>query len=458
MLLPREELEEKLKEGIKEVRKKRRTVHDIKKHLVDKYDVLAGTIQLCLNDPSHLKNLDPRVLMLLTEQIYLKTGIQELNPEKYFTEAEIKKSKQYSGKLQLENEIEFPYTIDNVIMIEEDAFVAKLSAQEIAKLLKSRHLNYNFDIQRESVKTQRHGKIIQEAKLVMENVLEIKEHLKNNTLVPTFLVFNAAVRTSDTGDELVYDASKMQLTITKGTRLDIVDGYHRCKACELAVTENPEIDFEFGVLFTNYTDNRAKQYQAQLAKATPISRTRQKELEGSRNADLVVKELKIDSDLKDKISQTHQPRITVGELVSYNILADTIEEQFKMKTRADVYDVADYLKEFFNTLIGTYTDEFVNNVQETRKNSLINENITFIGYIVLARRMFEKGIKARNVIRYIADIDFRKDNPMWEEIGVLVAGNINDNVKKARKVIKEFFENISIEDGEEVKTSDEIIQ
>jgi hypothetical protein len=63
-----------------------------------------------------------------------------------------------------------------------------------------------------------------------------------------------------------------------------------------------------------------------------------------------------------------------------------------MDNRADAEDVADFLIDYFNMLLGTYSNEFINNIEETRKTSLINDNNMFVGYIVLARRMFENNI------------------------------------------------------------------
>jgi hypothetical protein len=278
----------------------------------------------------------------------------------------------------------------------------------------------------------------------MSNVVEIKENIKNSKQEITDIVINAATRTSDTGDELIYDPIERTLTITKGTRLDIVDGYHRSKASELATSEKPDVKFTWGCWLTNYTDDRASNYQGQLAKATPLAKERQEYLSSSRNSDLVIKELKTSSDLKDKISDTNKIRPTANEVVSYRVLKDAIEEQFSLKTRKDVYDLSDYLKEFFNYLLSK--EEFVNNPEESREVSILNTNNMFYGYICLARRMYENNISARNIDSILSKIDFSKSNQMWsKELGILdEKGNYVDT-KKARINIKKFFEKIEIE-------------
>lgn len=441
----RQTLENELSQIIKESKFKRKNskdLKDIKKHLLDNYQILEGEVQQWINDPdTELPKLDLRALILLTEQIYAKT--RKVNPKEYFTKAEIREARQYSGVLeQQEKEIDFPITIPNVTLVGNEAYIAALDIKTIDKLIKNQLLNYNFDLQREAKVVKRKDVVILEPTLNKKNVREISQHLVNGTLVPTVLVFNAATRTALSGTELVYDYKKMELTIEKGTRLDIVDGYHRCRGSQLALQENPELNFKFAVLFTNYSTSRAKQYQAQIAKATPLSKIRIQELEASRLADIVVQQLRAESDLKGRISQTNYIHTVGKELVSYNVLADTIDEMFDMSTRADAADVGDYLCEMFNFLIDEYKEEFLNNPNEFRKISLINDNNMFVGYITLGSRMFRSGIKPRKIVDYIQKIDFNRSNPLWKQLGIVdESGNIG---RKARKAIKEYFSKIDV--------------
>jgi hypothetical protein len=447
MLRDRKELEQNLSEVIinKKLKTNKKDIKDIKTHLNEIYQILPGRIQVIIDDPkTELPKLDPRLLFLITEQVFAKVGI--VNPEDYFTENEIKKSKQYTGKLEREEDIKLPLEIKNVVMFDSDTFFFPMSLELLASLSRSNMLNYNFDIQRESVKRVVSGDIIKEAKLIMKNVNEIKENLLSGEQERTAIVINAAVRTSDEGDELKYDPITRSLTITKGTRLDIVDGYHRTKATELAVNEKPEIkDFTFGCWITNYTDDRAANYQGQLAMSTPIAKERQEFLSSSRNSDLVIKELKVSSELKNRISDTNVIKPTANDLVSYRVLKDAIEEQFKLPTKRDVYDVSDYLKEFFDYLFGYYQEDFLMKSAESRKTSIMNSNNMFYGYIVLARRMMESGINARNARKYIGEIDFNRNNPLWFELGILNKDGTFSDTKKSRLSIKKYFEDIDLE-------------
>lgn len=443
----RKELEQILTDVIKLAKLKRknnRDTEDIKEYLNKNYDIFSGDVQGWINDPEgELPNLDIRELILLTEQVHAKTG--KINPKDYFTDLEIKEARQYSGVLKLkENEINFPITIRNATIVGNSAYLVTLDIKTIDKLMANNLLNYNFDVQREAKYVKRKDKVIIEPTLHKKNVKEITQHLLEGTLVPTTLVFNAATRTATSGNELIYDAKSLELTITGGTRLDVLDGFHRCRGLQNALQINPELDFNFAVLITNYSTKKAQNFQSQIAKASPISRTRIQELEANRLSDTVVQQLREESDLKGKISQTNRVHYIGSELVAYNVLADTIDEQFKMETRADAADVGDFLVEYFNFLLDSFKEEFIDKPDETRKVSLINDNNMFVGYITLARRMFEDNIKPKEVRKYIKDINFNRDNDLWISVGVLnEKGNITDT-NKARKFIKDYFESIKL--------------
>jgi hypothetical protein len=444
MLKSREELEENIVTVLQEskLKTKKKVVNDIKKHLAT-YDIIDT--QSWINDPEeNLKELSVSELLLFTQQVFAKTGDLRINVEDFFTQAELSDANQYSASIErMQNQLEFPITLSNVTVVGNGAYMATVDIQTIDKLLSNGLLDYNYDLQREATYRRNKNEIKKEPTLVMSNVKEISSHLLEGTLVPTVLVWNAAVRSSSTGTELVYNSNTLELTIEKDTALFIVDGWHRCKASQNALQMNPELHFNFAVLITNYSTKKAQQYQAQLAKATPISKVRIQELEANRLSDSVVQQLKEESDLKGRISQTNRIHSLNKELVTYNVLSDSIDEQFKMETRADAADVGDYLTDFFNILIGEYSEQFLTNIEETRKTSLINDNNMFIGYITLARRMFESDIKARDIRKIIKNINFDRNNPTWVGLIIDESGNLLET-NKVRKNIRSYFEDLEL--------------
>jgi hypothetical protein len=117
-----------------------------------------------------------------------------------------------------------------------------LDIKTIDKLIDNQLLFYDFNLQREAKYVKRKDEVVITPTLNMNNVKEISSHLLEGTLVPTVLVFNAQTRTAESGTELTFDSSKMTLSIHKGTRLAIVDGWHRCSALRNALLVNPELN------------------------------------------------------------------------------------------------------------------------------------------------------------------------------------------------------------------------
>lgn len=454
MLKSREELIENLTEVIhsSKIKTKKRIVNDIKRHLANNYEIVDT--QAWINDPNNLRDVDLRELYLFSEQIYVKTKDMDLdvspeliNPNEFFTSSETKESRQFSGVTEIkQNEMEFPITFTNATIVGNNAYMVTMSIQTINKLMDNNLIYYNYETQREATYVKRKDQIVIAPTLNRNSVKEITEHLLQGTLVPTVLVFNAETRTTtdESGEELIYDSKKMELTVTRNTRISITDGFHRITGARNALQQNPELEFNFAVLITNYNTRKTQQYMAQISKSNPVSKTRIQELEATRFSDNVVQQLKEESELKGRISQTNRIHSLNRELCSYNVLADSIDEEFTMETKLEALDVGDYLVSFFDYLIGSFPEQFIHNVAETRKESLMVENSMFVGYIVLARRLYEQEIKANKVVNIIKEIDFNRDNDVWKQIGVVdEKGNLTET-NKARKAIKQYFEEIKI--------------
>lgn len=451
MLQNREILEENLINVMEasKIKNNKRIVNDIKNEL-RKYKVLNA--QVWLNDPKNeVPKLEPMELFLLTEQIYMKTGDMSINTEDYFTEQERKKSRQYIGTYELEEEITFPLTLDNVEMISPKEYCTVVPADLVAKLAMSRKLHYNFNIQRESVKRKVKGEIIEEPKLIMQNVLEIQEHLEKGTLKPTQLIYNAAIGTADADQpELIYDEKEKRLTVSRGVIMDVLDGYHRTRGTELAYHKKGHLSSKFILLVTNYSDDEARRFQGQIARATPLAVERAEELLGERLADEVLKEVIPKTELQGRVSSNRYVHTIDNELVAYKILAETIEEQFTLEKMVDVYKVSNYLVKIFNYLLGTFEDEFLINPNEYRSKSLINDNNMFIGYIIISRRLMELKVDPSEIINVVSSINFDRKNKFWQEIGILdKKGNLQTNTKKVRQSIEDYFSNLEIKGHEE---------
>lgn len=427
-------LESNLSEVIeKQIKHDKNKINKIKNNLRE-YNIFPDTVQIVINEPNKLSDLDLSVLMLLTEQIYRLTNDVNVLPQNYFTDKEIQKAHQYQGEIENDT-IDFPIILNDVLSLSAEDYITVMDIKDIVKLYKSNLLEYNFETQRNPKWMRKKDKIIQVPNINPKSIKEITEQILNNTFLPDTITFNCLAGTSKTGDELVYDYQKRQLIINE-CELDILDGFHRINAFQNAVSANPDIEFKVQVAIKNYNVRKAQAYVAQINTINKMDSTHLKALKAERYSDFIVKELQRESDLKGKIAQANYLTPTAGHIVTYAVLADTIDEVFQIETKKEAMDIAQYLIKFFDYLIGSFPDEFLNNVEEVRKKSLINNNNMFAGYIVLAKRMLENNLPLDTIINVINKIDFDKNNPLWEEIGVLENGKVKDN---ARKKIKDYF-------------------
>jgi DNA-sulfur modification-associated len=447
MIKDRSELQTALSNVLEEqVKPKKKLSTEIKDEL-SKYGILHGDSQRWIgSSKEELPNLDSRELYLLTESTYNVTKVHDIFPRHYFTEHEQKEAYQYDASLDRETK-KFPITYQNAMVMGNRKWLVLLSSKEIKELLDNGLLYYNFDTQRESNVTRLRDKVIIEPTVNKKNIEEMTQLMLDGKFESTNIIFNAAPRTSSSGNEVIFNDKNKTLTLTEGTRLDNVDGYHRSMAIQNALEINPNIDILFPVIFTNYATKQAQNYLYQISQATPVSKEHVDSLVKTDHSLSVIQELKSSSELK--IAPIHQRETLNDEMVTFSNLKASLQNEFgsKMKNRNDELDVAEYLEDFFKVIFATYEDDFINNPIQSREYSIINNDFVIsYGLIILARRMFELEIKPREIRKILKNIDFSKSNETWINAGILTSdGIINGNSKQLIKSLRKYFEEIEIQ-------------
>jgi DGQHR domain-containing protein len=455
----REKLETSLKQVLDIIKHNRKKTEEIKEGLL-KNKIMLGESQKMINGQIPLEELDARVLCLLAietrqslldltdkEKEQMKLGLLEdhIGVEHYYSPVEIKKSKTYEEVI--EDAITLPYTLYNVTQINPDQYVGIITAQEIKKLFDAGLLEYDFAVQREA-KFQRDRKdpnnIIKKVNINPKAVKEISKHIKDGTLISSALTFNAKLGSSEEGEELLYIAKDRTLTITAGTEISVLDGFHRVTSVVETLTAFPDLDMNFVINIVNFGQKQAQEFFSQLNSATPVSQSRLKEMKQARQSDFIAKQLQINSELKGKVSSSEHVSAIQKHLVSFGVLSDAIDETFNVKNKPEAMEVADYLQEFFDALILENKEAFITEVDKVRETSLINANQMFYGYVVLAYRMQQEGIRLTQLQSIIENIDFNRDNKLWHELGIVEDnGNIKSNAKNR---IKQYFKNLNLDE------------
>lgn len=434
----KEEIIQAIKNNIENIIEDGHSIVEMKAHLAQ-HGILGGQVEKVLSTPKILEEEDIREIALVLEQFFVKTGKRSLNPEKWFTEIEMQEAREYDKRVFSEDTKDDPVVFENVTMIGRGVYSTEIDVDTLLKLTNNQVLYYDFDIQRQP--TKRKGSATPRATVYKKNVREIKDLLIKGRLVETTLAFNAHVGSNKAGEEFEYDPQARTVTLIEGTRLAVLDGYHRYLGSLEALRKNPELKFKFMLRLSNVTKRECQVFQSQLAKATPIPKTRMEMLEANRFADTVAQALMADSELKDRVASQHRITPNAGEIVSYNVLADSIEREFPMEFRRDTNNVTKYLAEFFDELIAEYSDEFLYNTKDNK--SLMNYNKMFAGYIALAARMKNEGIELDQLSNILNSIDFSRENPIWNEIGILDESE-TVNKKVDERKIANYFKTIKV--------------
>lgn len=438
MLKERPELEEALEPVLKRIKTDKKIVNEIKQKLAQN-KVTFGQTQRILNGDLPLSEIDLGLLCLLTSTVYEATREPIINPTNYFTEKEIKTSlrRDYSPE---QPDIEFPIVLEDVLMLSKEDYITTMPIKQIVALFNANILDYNFETQRNAKLKRRKDKIIMQPNINPKSVNEIEKKVLENTFLPDTITFNVLAGSGTEGDELFYDASGKKLIIYE-SEIDILDGFHRITAFVSALRKNPSLEFTVQVAIKNYNIRKAQSYVAQINTINKMDRSHLKALKAERYSDFIVKELQRESDLRGKISQTVRPSKVNNQLVSFLTLADAIDTEFNIESKMEAMALAEYLTKFFDYLVGSFPDAFIDKIKETSDKSMINHDATFAGYITLARRIKEKGLPMSVAIETIKSINFDKNNPLWEKEGILEEGRL---MPHARKKMQKLFEALEL--------------
>lgn len=428
-----------LREVFSQIKNNKKITDKIKTNM-RKYNVLGGQVQEYINGQVDMNEDDIEFIAILAEQTYITTGKTLANPENALTERELKEIKSNFEGEQTEKDT-FPYTFQNVIKIADDDFICSIGATEINYLFSQGLLQYNPETQRETrqVKSRATDEIIEVPKVNEKSIKEMVSLLEKNELISSMITFNARLGTANDFEELVYDENKKTLTITEGSLLDVLDGFHRINAISRALRINPSINANFKLNILNYNKKRSQKYFAQMNTMTLVSTSHLKKMSETRYGDFIAKQVQSSSQLSGLVAAGDHISPNSDLLVTFNTLSDSIEETFKVDNRPKALEVSEYLTEFFDMLLDYYPNELTKNIADNRKTTLLNANVMFNGFITLAERMNSENISLSKLPKILNEIDFSRDNKLWEEIKVLDSSNRIKNSSK-KQIIKLFNE------------------
>ncbi|MFB0831485.1 DNA sulfur modification protein DndB [Brevibacillus laterosporus] len=444
----RDMVEEVLHTAIAEIKSSKKTVHLLKKKLSTHGVGLADT-QRIINGKIPLNQVENSILCLLL--IYIRDFISDdsdlkvkLEVQKYFTQNEISEVKLIELTPKgVENEDLLPYTFTEAIQFDFDDYDTSITEKQILELVDGNIIQYNFNTQREPrlIKSKNSPVgIIKVPKLNEEAIKEITKLIIENKLVRTTITLNARLNSSDSGEELLFNKKDKSLTVTKGTKLDCLDGFHRLTAIINALQINPDIKMTFGLRVVNFSEKKAQNLFSQMNTFTSQSVSRLAEMRQSHSS-YVVKQLREECIIGDKISSSDS--LSSNQLVTFNVLDSIIDETFHPSNIIEAKNVVNILKETFDSIAMCYPNAFITEIDKSKKETIVNHNYMFYGYVALAKKINDLGMPLSGVTKILSKYDFSRSNRLWQEEGILDQSK-NINSKPIKKKVVNFFNKINV--------------
>lgn len=374
-------------------------------HLNQYHMINRSVLAKVLNNPKQLEVYGEIFTGLIAQQIAVKiqSSSETLRLEEWFTDIEIEVINNYKHESEvIDDEIIFPLTLSNVDYLKPNVYQVAMDESMIARLRKYYLLKYDFLLQRDAIIVKRGNKNRERMNLNKKNILEMKELILKEELMPTAMVYNCTPFSGVNGEDLIYDEKTKELTIVEGAVLNILDGAHRTLAYYAAYKVDPELRNKVTVIITNFVDEEAQRFQVQLAKQTPINKARIRQLDAPTLANRIVNTLNQESIFRNKAA-TNNNRPVDSYYVHYDDLVMAFTVLWKVESQLDVQKVVESFKEYLL---------YFNDVLVKSKNNkiLLHDKYLFVGHVALCKKMNEENISLNTLSIILDNVDWSDEN------------------------------------------------
>ena len=408
------------------------------RHLDDrlmKFNIPRGTLNEILVNSNKLDNLNEDEIIILAQNLFEVTGVEAINPINFYSPKDIKRGLKY--RREVASEAGYPYTITNVIAAPSGRdFVTMMDYRELRDMWNSKILTYNFKTQRLSKKKQlKNGKISEKADVNLKSVKNIARLMIEGKFKPDTILMNIL---ADGNDDFEY--SDGEITINEGTIVNLIDGMHRLQGMVTALEENPELEGFINVAIKNYPLEEAQFLLGQVNTINRFDKTLVKHYMAETIGSQIAKDLMNLPELKNRISVKTTLDKKINYFTNFAILSESIDSIFEPQNNKDRYDITEVLKKFFGYLIPSFENEFIANKKEVSNKSWINHHNTFVGFIVISKKLYDKYGKdfpVDEIVRIINSINLSRERSEFNDL-MTTQGKVNSN--KVKKQIREFFE------------------
>lgn len=354
---------------------KQKIVSNLKKR---GYDTGLTTTVLANNHP--LDTLSLIDLGVFAQEIYKHTNLPMINPSKFMEDAEMDIIKGYKREIK-EVDISELLVFDNVLQISRDMWTTIVPIQRIADLYNNMAVSYDFRTQRQPRNISMKEGIIQTPDINRSSVEEIRDSLLEGSFIPNTITFNIPIENSS---DIKFDKVNNRLII-KEKVLKVLDGFHRSLGIMAALQNNPDLKYNFIIVITNFTTDKAKQLIVQEDKRNPIAKSYLKSIDEANQYTAVINMLNEDSksEIRGKITTDYSLVASGHSMVTFDFIYDIVEYLWDVTTFYEAERLSEYLRKYFNHLTSIFPI-----------NSKVNDEMykekMFLIYLVLAKILHDK--------------------------------------------------------------------
>ncbi|MCR8641458.1 DNA sulfur modification protein DndB [Paenibacillus sp. N1-5-1-14] len=419
-----------------ELNKNKEQQREIEEILATKHKILRGTFAEILVNYERIDQLNQEELIILVNVLFDVTQDTRIKPTNFYNNREITKANKYQQEKA--PVLQFPYTFNSVIAAPSGRdYVTIMDVRELRDLWFSKILTYNFNTQRLSKKKLlKNSKISEKADVNMKSVKNIARLMLEGKFKADTILLNILV---DGNDNIEY--SDGELTIHEGTTINLIDGMHRLQGMIAALEENPDLEGFINVAIKHYPLEEAQFLLGQINTVNRFDKTLVKHYMAETIGAQITKDLMNIPELKNRISIKTTLDKKLNFYTNFAILSEAIDSIFEPQNNKDRYDITEVLKKFFGYLVPSFENELEKNKKEVAKISWINHHNLFVGFVVIAKKLYDKYGKdfpVDEIVRIINGIDLsRSEGSKFNDL-MTTQGKVNSN--KVKKQIREFFE------------------
>ena len=381
-------------------------------------------IQSILSLHTKLESVSMEVL------VWIYTAIQKYRNdipkvEELFEEQEIKQAKVFQIK---RTQMQFPlhFKILDKLVPHED-YLLSLSIKTLNSMQENGVIQLNAEMQRESEITVYKGIFVSHISYNDNRADEISQSILSDDFHGDTI---RLILIDDEEAKYEINQETQELIIYSGN-IALIDGNHRLKGAEKALSINENLELKLPVIFSIGSVRVGQKIINQSEKRQPINK-QHSDLYGDEIKDNIVRGL-VSSDNIDKV---YKFRATTQEInkgagfVCENILSEYIKKYYDINgiSKKQENNIKNWLVEFFNEL----ADHFGQDFKSYQKVKDIRWNVsqyTFAGYIYLSSILQNKENWEQQLSNILDSIDFSIGNQPWK-----------NGVQKPDKLVVKYFE------------------